>query len=427
MSEVAFEAPLQDFDVGAHNDLPRIMGDIVEVIPQLLPSEPGASVHDIFTGEANIMMIAIVDEDRHPVGLIDRQFFFGLMAGRFGRALYIGRPVRLLVKQAPIVVSDTLPIADFTQDLLRKDANDLYRGFMIARDGRYVGAASTLSLVRATRLQSVAAAKQSQRMTNDLRNVISEISTNVEAVCKVSALIREGSIALSSRTQAQTQDIVHAAGSVEEINNAVCDTASNVEEARDLVAEVNDDANNFRIVVKNTVEAISGIVSSYHEMVQSLGVIQDISLQTRLLSFNAAVEAAHAGQEGKGFGVVADEIRSLAVRSSDAAKIIGNLVAESSISMQRGVQLVGDVEGGLEKIANQVGAVDTLIEKIYSTTKKQVEHIDDINRTISSINKVAGDNMVMTDDVNTTCYELDTKILSLDEFVKVYDREGRVD
>lgn len=427
LSEVAFEASRQDFDARAHNDLPRTMGDIVDVIPQLLPSELGANVHDIFTGDANIMMIAIVDEDQNPVGLIDRQFFFGLMAGRFGRALYIGRPVRLLVQQAPIVVSDTLSIADFTQDLLYKDARDLYRGFMITCDGRYVGAASTLSLVRATRLQSEAAARQSRQMTDDLRNVISEISMNVEAVCKVSALIREGSIALSSRTQAQTQDIVHAAGSVEEISNAVCDTASNVEEARDLVAEVNNDANNFRIVVKNTVEAISGIVSSYHEMVQSLGVIQDISLQTRLLSFNAAVEAAHAGQEGNGFGVVADEIRSLAVRSSDAAKIIGNLVAESSVSMQRGVQLVGDVEGGLEKIANQVGAVDTLIEKIYSTTKKQVEHIDDINRTISSINKVAGDNMVMTDDVNTTCYELDTKILSLDEFVKVYDREGRVD
>lgn len=421
MLEVTDRARHEYRDIAIHNNIPNIMGDIVESIPKLLPDDLGANVHEIFVNDANIMMIAIVDRDENPIGLIDRQFFFGLMSGRFGRALYTGRPVQLLVHQAPIVVPDTVSIASFTQELLEKDASDLYRGFLITRNGRYVGAASTLSLVRATRLQSEDAARQSQQMTEDLRNVIAEISSNVEAVSKVSSLIRESSVALSGRTQAQTQDIVQAAESVGEINNAVNDTARNVEKARDLVAEVNGDARDFRQVVTATVKAISGLVSSYQEMVESLGVIEDISLQTRLLSFNAAVEAAHAGQEGAGFGVVADEIRSLAVRSSDAAKIIGDLVTESSASMRRGVQLVEDVEAGLEKIASQVGAVDTLIAKIHSTTRTQVDHIEDINRTISSINKVAGDNLAMTDEVNTTCYELDTKVLSLDEFVKVYD------
>ncbi|NVN02645.1 MULTISPECIES: methyl-accepting chemotaxis protein [Asaia] len=407
-----------------HENIPVIMEDIADTIPSLLPHDVGASVHELFSRDANIMMIAIVDEQQRPQGLVDRQFFFGLMAGRFGRALYTRRPVRLLIQQAPIIVPHDMLIADFTQNILSRDTNDLYRGFLITRDGRYIGAGSTLSLVRAARQQSEAAAQQAHKTTENLKKVISEISSNVDAVCQVSATIRDGSIALSGRTQAQARDIVEAAASVEEINTAVSDTAKNVERARDLVAEVNEDANSFKLVVTSTVEAISGIVSSYQEMVESLGVIQDISLQTRLLSFNAAVEAAHAGQEGKGFGVVADEIRSLAVRSSEAAKIIGNLVTESSVSMKRGVQLVEDVEGGLEKIASQVSAVDSLITRIHSTTRKQVDHIEDINRTISSINKVAGDNMAMTEDVNATCYDLDTKILSLDEFVKVYDREG---
>lgn len=400
--------------------MPKLMSDIVEVVPVLGPDDIGATVNQLFMDDDNLTMIAVINGNGQPVGIIDRQFFFSVMSGRFGRALYTSRKVELLIRTPSRCVEHDVAIADFTQSLLSGGASDLYRGFFVVRDGSYVGVGSTLSLVRAASLQTEASAERSERTADDLRQVISAISTSVETVCEVSSLIREGSIALSGRTQRQTQDLTTTASSMKEMNDAVQANAKNIASAGQLVSVVNESAGNFRSVVGETVQAISGIAARYHNMVESLGLIEDISLQTRLLSFNAAVEAAHAGAEGKGFGVVADEIRSLAHRSAEAAKVIAELVTESQETMKMGVLLAEKVENGLEKIAQQVKSVDDFLRDIRITTRNQAINIEEINKNINSIEEIASDNMVMTRNVNETCLDMDRKIASLNDFLKSY-------
>jgi len=407
--------------VHEHAIPPKNMSDIVENVPVLKASDIGATLNALFTNQTDLMMVAIVSEDGRPLGIIDRQFFFGVMSGRFGRALYTRRRVDLLIQIEPKIVEHDVAISDYTQFLLNADLNDLYQGFIVVRGGRYVGVGSTLSLVRAISLQSEASARQSTQTANDLRNVIATISGSVKTVHQVSASIKEGSLALSGRTHRQTADLTVAAASMREMNDAVQATADNVAAARHLISDVNENATLFRTVVGDTVKAITEIATRYREMVESLGLIEDISLRTRLLSFNAAVEAAHAGQEGKGFGVVADEIRGLALRSAEAAQVIAKLVTESRERMKTGVRLAEDVESGLERITHQMSSIDELIQDIHDTTKQQAENIGGINKNIKSIEEVSGDNMMMTADVNDTCLDLDKKIGSLNDFLKSYD------
>ncbi|WP_336763590.1 methyl-accepting chemotaxis protein [Asaia sp. VD9] len=403
------------------------MSDIVEDVPVLRANDIGATLNTLFTGQADLMMVAIVAEDGRPLGIIDRQFFFGVMSGRFGRALYTRRRVDLLVQSEPKIVEHDVAISDYTQFLLNADVNDLYQGFIVVRKGRYLGVGSTLSLVRAISRQSEESARYSKQTANDLRRVITTISSSVKTVHQVSASIREGSLALSGRTHRQTEDLTVTASSMREMNDAVQATAENVDAARHLVSDVNENAAAFRIVVGETVKAITEIATRYRDMVESLGLIEDISLQTRLLSFNAAVEAAHAGQEGKGFGVVADEIRALAHRSAEAAQVIATLVAESRERMTIGVRLAENVEHGLERIVRQVTSVDELIRDIRDTTQQQASNIGEINRNIKSIEEIAGDNMFMTAGVNETCLDLDNRIGSLNEFLKSFSPSGTED
>ncbi|BAT20528.1 hypothetical protein AA0311_1919 [Asaia bogorensis NBRC 16594] len=204
------------------------------------------------------------------------------------------------------------------------------------------------------------------------------------------------------------------------MNDAVQVNAEDVASARRLVSDINEQAGSFKDIVGETVSAISGIAQRYFNMVESLRLIEDISLQTRLLSFNAAVEAAHAGGEGKGFGVVADEIRSLAHRSAEAAQVIAELVTQSRETMKTGVALTEKVASGMESITCQVASVNNFIRSIEDTTKNQARSIGEINKNIKSIEDVAGNNMCMTDDVNRNCLDLDQQVASLNEFLKRY-------
>jgi signal transduction histidine kinase/ActR/RegA family two-component response regulator len=125
------------------------MFDLAEAVPPVTPETLGSVIYDRFQAEPDLLNVAVADVDGRPIGLIERNAFALKMAAQYGRSLYAGRPVGMLMDPAPRIVDAATSIEAFTRDSLLECPSDLLHGFIVTRDGRYAGVGSTLSLLQA--------------------------------------------------------------------------------------------------------------------------------------------------------------------------------------------------------------------------------------------------------------------------------------
>jgi signal transduction histidine kinase len=123
-------------------------------IPPVAAEISGGAIYERFEAEPDVMAIAVVDANQAPIGLIDRGQFMLKMGSTYGRPLYGGRPVTLLMDPNPLLVDQETLISDFTGDALARRPSDLLRGFVVVAHGRYAGVGSALSLLQAANDQS---------------------------------------------------------------------------------------------------------------------------------------------------------------------------------------------------------------------------------------------------------------------------------
>lgn len=135
--------------------------------------------------------------------------------------------------------------------------------------------------------------------------------------------------------------------------------------------------------VDTTSRKISGITK----------LIEDIAFQTNILALNAAVEAGRAGAAGKGFGVVADEVRNLAAKSSQAAKETKGLVDQSVHAVLKGRSLAEDTDQILKEIAGKAGLTEKAIREIEASSINQVQEMEQINQSLLKVSEVVQSNM----------------------------------
>lgn len=125
------------------------IGDHIEISAPVLPDTHGSDVFDRFQAEPNTLAIAVVDAEGHPLGLVERNAFCLQMAAEFGRALYARRPISALMDDAPVVVDAAIGAETFFGTLDATELGALLRGFIVVRDGRYVGVGTALQVLQA--------------------------------------------------------------------------------------------------------------------------------------------------------------------------------------------------------------------------------------------------------------------------------------
>lgn len=204
---------------------------------------------------------------------------------------------------------------------------------------------------------------------------ISSVSEQIDV--EINQLVSASSD-LASRADNQAGTLSEIASS---LDKAADHTNAAVEQARNVEVKVLETTNKVHesgSVVEAAVSAMSGIEQSSHEAQTIISVIEDIAFQTNLLAINASIEAARAGEAGRGFTVVAREVRSLSGRTTEAAKEIRSLISASETQVRSGASLVRDLgvslEGAIERVSYINGDVKKLVDAFqsYASTLEQI-------------------------------------------------------
>ena len=197
---------------------------------------------------------------------------------------------------------------------------------------------------------------------------------------------------ISTSAQKISDGAQQQAAAFEELSGSVQSNATSANGASEVAQSVSTNAKDTGKGMDDTMEAMSSIEKFSKQINEAVEIITDIADQTNLLALNAAIEAARAGEHGKGFAVVADEVRKLAERSADSAKDIKQLINNSTVQVQKGVNLSHEAGGSLKKIVVEIAKVAEQLKSISTATQEQAATMEE-NTSITESNAAASEEL----------------------------------
>jgi len=235
-------------------------------------------------------------------------------------------------------------------------------------------------------------------MQQGLRRVVDEVRDGVDGIAIASAQIAQGNADLSERTEQQAGSLQQTASAMHEIDAHVRSSADHAQQADRAAALTVSAAGRGGEVVAQVVQTMDGIADASQRIAAIVGVIDGIAFQTNILALNAAVEAARSGEHGRGFSVVAGEVRALAHRSAEAAREIKGLIAASSERIDAGSRLAREAGTTMADIVAQVGGVTALIGRISGAAHQQAQGIGEVNVAVDRIDGMTQQNAALVEE-----------------------------
>jgi methyl-accepting chemotaxis protein len=224
-------------------------------------------------------------------------------------------------------------------------------------------------------------------MISSLKSLIGEIGGSTVNLASSSQELRDTADVLSKQAEQNAASLEETSAALEELTASIKQVSENVADANKNASFASDTAKSSGVVAADAAEAMQRISEASKEIAKVVTVINDIAFQINLLALNAGVEAARAGDAGRGFSVVASEVRQLAQRASDAAKEIGDVIARSDYAVNEGVSKVTNAQESLEKISQSVVGVSRRIDEIANAISEQVNGVGEINTAVSQIDR----------------------------------------
>ncbi|MCL4108770.1 UNVERIFIED_CONTAM: hypothetical protein GTU68_049111 [Idotea baltica] len=248
---------------------------------------------------------------------------------------------------------------------------------------------------------------------NRLRQAMIGVVGNADLIERETAQVASAADNMARRTESQATTLQQTATALDDMTSNVQSAADGATQAASLVDTTRDNANASTDVMRDAQSAMSEIEESSNKISKITDVIEEIAFQTNLLALNAGVEAARAGESGRGFTVVATEVRALAQRSSAAAGEINELLSVSNNQIVRGVSLVENAGNALEEIVTSVRDISAKVTDIADSSRRQSAGLAEINGSVSRLDQVTQQNAAMFEETSAASHTLDREAKTL--------------
>jgi methyl-accepting chemotaxis protein len=193
--------------------------------------------------------------------------------------------------------------------------------------------------------------------------------------------------------------------------------AANADQANEQIDTVREASISGNNLMTNLVESMQEINHTAQNISEIMSIINVIAFQTKILSLNAAIEAARAGQHGKGFAVVANEVRNLANRTTTAAEKIEILIAESITKVNAGNLIVSDTSRHLKNIHDNIENASAQIDEIARASDLRAREINEMTLQINGIKSVTLANAAASEESASASEELSVQAKFLTEMI----------